>query len=163
MADSHTPHATRNDLAEDVRSTMVQLLNAQLADSFDLYSHTKQAHWNVKGMQFIALHELFDALAEELEAFIDTIAERAVSLGGNAQGTVRMAAQATRLAAFPAGLTDAAEVVKVLAGGYAALAATTREAITVAAEAGDDGTSDVFTEVVRGLDKSLWFLEAHLQ
>ncbi len=156
-------HKTSIDLPGDVRIEMIELLNQQLADSFDLYSQAKQAHWNVKGMQFIALHELFDSLAEQLEAFIDKVAERAVALGGTAQGTARQSAAASRLSEFPEGITSGPDHVAALVDRYAALSASTRAAIDTSETKGDMGTADLFTEMVRGLDKSLWFLEAHIQ
>ena len=162
MANKKT-FSTQNDLAAETRKKMVDLLNRQLADTFDLFSQAKQAHWNVKGAQFYQLHELYDALAGELLAYVDLIAERATALGGAAQGTVRMAASATRLAEFPAGGIDSLPSVDALAKRFAALAASTRKAIDTAEQAEDMDTADLFTEVSRGLDKSLWFLEAHLQ
>ncbi len=155
--------ATRIDLAPDVREKMIALLNQQLADAFDLYSQTKQAHWNVKGAQFYPLHKLFDDLAEELAGYIDMIAERVTALGGVATGTVRMAAAATRLPEYPEDVFDSMATVEVLAERFAHLAASTRQAIDIAADAGDADTSDLMTEVSRGLDKALWFLEAHVQ
>jgi starvation-inducible DNA-binding protein len=154
---------TSIDLDQHAREAMIGLLNQQLADTFDLYSHTKQAHWNVKGMQFHALHELFDKLAAGLEGYIDMIAERAVFLGGSALGTARMAAGATRLEEYPIALHRSEEHVKALVSRYAAVAATTRKAIKAAETVEDTSTADLFTEVSRGLDKSLWFLEAHVQ
>jgi starvation-inducible DNA-binding protein len=156
-------NVTRNDLAAATRSSMVDLLNQQLADTSDLFSQVKQAHWNVKGKQFIALHELFDDLAGGLTGYIDDIAERAVQLGGNATGTVRMAAGASRLPDFSAEAIDGIDAVVALADRFALVAASTRAAIDTATEAGDADTADLMTEVSRGLDKSLWFLEAHLQ
>lgn len=153
---------TRNDLAPDVRDQMIGLLNQQLADTFDLFSQIKQAHWNVKGPQFYQLHEFYDELAAQVLDWVDTIAERTTALGGAARGTIRMAADATRLSEFPSAF-DGMQTVEALAIRYAGLAETTRKAIDTAAEAGDQSTADVFTEVSRGLDKSLWFLEAHLQ
>ena len=155
--------STQIDLAAETREEMIALLNRQLADTFDLFSQTKQAHWNVKGAQFYPLHELYDELAGLLLGFVDQIAERATALGGAAQGTVRMAADATRLTEYPSGGIDSLASVEALAERYAALAETTRKAIDNADEAGDMSTADLFTEVSRGLDKSLWFLEAHLQ
>ena len=155
--------STQNDLPAETRKKMVDLLNRQLADTFDLFSQTKQAHWNVKGAQFYQLHELYDALAGELLAYVDLIAERATALGGAAQGTVRMAAGVARLPEFPSGGIDSLPSVEALAKRFAALAATTRKAIDTAEQAEDMDTADLFTEVSRGLDKSLWFLEAHLQ
>jgi starvation-inducible DNA-binding protein len=155
--------STQIDLAAETREEMIALLNQQLADTFDLFGQTKQAHWNVKGPQFYQLHELYDQLAGVLLGFVDEIAERATALGGAAHGTVRMAAENTRLAEFPAGGIDSLPSVEALADRYAALAETTRQAIDRADQAGDMSTADLFTEVSRGLDKSLWFLEAHLQ
>ncbi|MGH7599382.1 MAG: DNA starvation/stationary phase protection protein Dps [bacterium] len=154
---------TRIDLTLETREKMIALLNQQLSDSFDLYSQTKQAHWNVKGAQFHQLHELFDKLAEEIESDVDLIAERVTALGGVALGTVRMSAAASRMPEYPVDIVDSLPTVEVLATRYANLAATTRAAIDASAQQGDVDTSDLFTEVSRGLDKALWFLEAHLQ
>jgi starvation-inducible DNA-binding protein len=155
--------STRNDLAREVRGKMIELLNQQLADTFDLYSQMKQAHWNVKGAQFFSLHELFDKLAAELAGYTDLIAERATALGGLAQGTVRMSAANSQLAECELDVTDSLATVEELAERYAMLAASTRQAIESAEGQGDANTADLFTEVSRGLDKALWFLEAHLQ
>ncbi len=149
---------TRIGLAPEVREDMIALLNQQLADTFDLYSQTKQAHWNVKGPQFYPLHELFDKLAAELSGYADLIAERATALGGLARGTVRHAAADSRLAEFPPDVTGSMPTVEALAERYAALGADTRQAIEIAAGRGDADTADLFTEVSRGLDKALWFL-----
>ncbi len=162
-AKSKKTFRTRIDLAAEVRGPMIALLNQQLAGTFDLYSQTKQAHWNVKGAQFYAIHELFDRLAEELESYVDRIAERATALGGLALGTVRLAAANSQLAELPPEVTDSLPTVEALAERYAALAASTRKAIEAANGQGDADTGDLFTEVSRGLDKALWFLEAHLQ
>jgi starvation-inducible DNA-binding protein len=156
-------HRTRIDLPLEIRDQLVTLLNQQLADTFDLYSQSKQAHWNVKGSEFFQLHELYDKLAAELLAYIDLSAERATTLGGTAEGTARMAAAASRLTDYPADEVGSRESVELLAERYAALAATTRAAIDKSTELSDADTADLFTEVSRGLDKSLWFLEAHLQ
>jgi starvation-inducible DNA-binding protein len=158
-----TSYATRIDIPAEARSKLVALLNQQLADSFDLFSQIKQAHWNVKGMHFIALHELFDKLAEETEDYVDDIAERATALGGVAVGTARAAGEASRLPEFPLEGVHGKAAVEALVERYAILAASTRKAIEAAAALGDADTSDLFTSVSRGLDKSLWFLEAHLQ
>jgi starvation-inducible DNA-binding protein len=158
-----TKFDTRLDLSQETRQEMIGLLNQELADIFDLYSQTKQAHWNVKGAQFFQLHELFDEIAEELLEVADVIAERATALGGEARGTVHMAAAASRLAEFPEGVFEGLEVLSALADRFVDLAASAREAIDAAEEAGDMDTSDLFIEVSRGLDKRLWFLEAHLQ
>jgi starvation-inducible DNA-binding protein len=158
-----TAFATRNDIPQTTRETIITLLNQHLADTFDLYSQTKQAHWNVKGMHFIQLHELFDTLAGSVLGYVDEIAERATALGGYAKGTARMAAHNSRLSDFPETVVEGKEVVAVLAERYAQLAAFTREAIETALKYDDQDTADLMIEISRGLDKHLWFLEAHLQ
>jgi starvation-inducible DNA-binding protein len=154
---------TSVDLPESIRQKVIELLNQQLADTFDLYGQTKQAHWNVKGPHFMQLHLLFDNLAEEVFGFIDTIAERATALGGLAMGTVRMAGEGSRLPELPLKEVDGIAMVNELTERYADLAASTREAIKTAAEWGDADTADLFTSQSRVLDKALWFLQAHLQ
>jgi starvation-inducible DNA-binding protein len=154
---------THHDLPEDAREEMVELLNAQLADTFDLFSQTKQAHWNVKGPEFYQLHELYDELAEQLLDYVDVIAERATALGGAATGTVRMAAHASRLPDYSDGPVGSLESVELLVERYAALAKSTREAIDAAEKAKDMDTSDLFIDVSRALDKARWFLEARMQ
>ena len=116
---------THNDLDQATREQVIGLLNQQLADTFDLFSQTKQAHWNIKGPQFYQLHLLYDTLAEGVEGYVDEIAERATALGGVALGTARMAAANTRLPEYPAGPTESLESVQCLVDRYAALAAST--------------------------------------
>lgn len=154
---------TRIDIPKETRYEMIALLNQHLADTFDLYSQTKQAHWNVKGDDFYQLHLLFDELAEELLGYVDMIAERATALGGEALGTARMAATASRLPEYPENVFVGMETVSALVDRYSRLAETAREAIATAEKAEDMDTSDLFIEVSRALDKRLWFLEAHLQ
>src|SRR6516162_10292653 len=154
---------TKNDLPEATRSKVVELLNARLADCIDLQTQTKQAHWNVKGPHFIALHELFDKINEEVEDYVDDIAERAVQLGGVAEGTARMVAKRSSLAEYPAKAVDGHSHVEALSSALAAFGKAARKAIDTANEIGDLDTADLFTEISRGTDKWLWFVEAHLQ
>lgn len=156
-------YETHNDIPEATRESMICLLNQQLADTFDLYTHLKQAHWNVKGMNFMPLHSLFDDLAASFIHYADMIAERATALGGRAQGTARMAAASSRLDELPFELTDGKGFVTALAERFAEYAASLRSAIDESADQNDAGTSDLFTEISREVDKSLWFLESHLQ
>jgi starvation-inducible DNA-binding protein len=155
--------ATRIDIPEPQREELIDLLNARLADTFDLYSQMKQAHWNVKGSDFIQLHLLYDQVAESVLGFVDLIAERATSLGGLALGTVRMAAAGSMLEEYPAGTTAGVETVALVADRLAAYGTTVRTAIDRATSLGDQSTADLFTEVSRAIDKHLWFVEAHLQ
>ncbi|PWT90384.1 MAG: DNA starvation/stationary phase protection protein Dps [Proteobacteria bacterium] len=154
---------TKNDLSESIRGKAVELLNARLADAIDLQTQTKQAHWNIKGPNFIALHELFDKVNEDVEDYVDEIAERAVQLGGIAEGTARMAAKRSSLNEYPANTADGRSHVEALSSALAAFGKTARKAIAQCDELGDADTADIFTEISRGIDKWLWFVEAHLQ
>jgi starvation-inducible DNA-binding protein len=154
---------TRNGIATENRVKLIALLNQFLAATMDLYSQTKYAHWNVKGANFIGLHKLFDELAEKVEHHVDAVAERATALGGVAQGTLRQAAEATRVAEFPEDTFDSHDVTEALADRYATVANAAREAIDRCTEFGDMASADLFTEIVRELDEALYFLEAHLQ
>lgn len=153
---------TRNDLPEEVRSKVTALLNQLLAEAFDLFSQTKQAHWNVKGRDFYQLHKLFDQLAATLLEPIDELAERITALGGVAKGTVRMSAGQSKLPEYPVDATEGMQHVRLLADRYGILANTMRRAIDQSSEWGDQNTADLCTEICRELDKNLWFLEAHL-
>jgi len=122
-----------------VRRNVIAILNDRLADAIDLQSQVKQAHWNVKGPNFIALHELFDKISDVALQQIDEIAERITSLGGTAEGTVAVAAKRSKLKNYPLSITAGKDHL------------------------GDADTADLFTGISRDLDKYLWFLEAHLQ
>jgi starvation-inducible DNA-binding protein len=154
---------TKNDLSEATRKQAIELLNARLADCKDLQTQTKQAHWNVKGPNFIALHELFDKINEEVDEYVDEIAERAVQLGGVAEGTARMVAKRSSLPEYPANTVEGRAHVEALSSALAAFGKAARKAIVQSNEFGDLDTADLFTEVSRGIDKWLWFVEAHLQ
>jgi starvation-inducible DNA-binding protein len=154
---------TRIGIPDETREQITETLNQQLADMFDLFSQTKQAHWNVKGSDFYQLHKLFDKLAEGLLEDIDLLAERVTALGGVAMGTVHMAAGASRLPEFPSRSVQSMTSVEVLAVRYASLAETTRSAINTVSEQQDETTANILQDISAELDKDLWMLEAHLQ
>jgi starvation-inducible DNA-binding protein len=154
---------THIDIPESQRVELIALLNGRLADTFDLYSQLKQAHWNVKGTDFIQLHELFDTLAATTLGHVDLIAERATALGGSAVGTVRAASENSTLPEYPFDAVSGTEHVAALVERYGRYASAVRQGIEDAAKLGDADTADLFTEVSRAVDKDLWFLEAHLQ
>lgn len=162
---THTEHTfhTSIDISEKHRSALIGLLNARLADATDLKTQTKHAHWNVKGPQFFQLHELFDQIAPHFDEYADVIAERAVQLGGVANGTLREAAAASSIPEYDLGAVTGTEHVKALVKNLSKYAKSVRGAIDQADELEDKDTADIFTEVSRQLDKDLWFLEAHLQ
>ena len=156
-------HPTRNDLPEQVRTKLSDLLNARLADAIDLQTQMKQAHWNVKGPSFIALHELFDEINEAVEGYVDDLAERAVALGGVAIGTARAVAQRSQLKEYPLQIANGRDHVDAVASALATFGKVVRQAIDASDELRDKDTADLFTEISRGVDKWLWFVEAHLQ
>lgn len=162
-APSRPVSRTRNDLPEDTRSQMIELLNVRLADCIDLQTQTKQAHWNVRGPSFWGLHKLFDKVNEAVEEYVDLIAERAAQLGGSVEGTARQVAQRSSLPEYPKNIKGGMDHVKALSTALAAFGKSVREAIDTADEAEDKDTADVFTEVSRGIDQWLWFVEAHTQ
>lgn len=153
-------HQTLNSTPAETKKAMVALLNARLADVLDLKAATRQAHWNVRGQQFIGLHELFDKFAADLDDHADTLAERAVALGGTALGTTQAVAKASMLAPYPVDIYAAAAHLKALTERYGALANALRVNIDEAEEAGDAGTADILTGLSTAMDKALWFLEA---
>ena len=155
-------YPTRIDLATDIRSQVVDILSQSLATTLDLKTQTKQAHWNVKGMDFYQLHELFDELASELEEYVDRVAERITALGATAMGTARIAAVDSLLSEYPYDIVSGEEHVTALAERFATYAAHLRIAIEQTDELGDADTADLYTEISRTIDKRLWFLEAHL-
>lgn len=156
-------HNTKNDLPRENREKLVELLNARLADVTDLKSQAKQAHWNVKGIHFFQLHELFDQVATAAEAHMDLIAERATALGGTALGTIRVAAQRSSLAEYPLEITDGRDHVDALSTALADFGKKVRRGIDEANKLDDQTTADLFTEISREIDKLLWFVEAHIQ
>ncbi len=156
-------HKTRIDIPAEKRTAIIGLLNDRLADLINLMLQCKQAHWNVKGPHFIALHELFDEQAGLIEEHVDTVAERVTALGGTAEGTVALISKKSKLADYPVDIVTGPQHVNALASAFAETGKLVREAIDKADELGDADAADIFTAASRELDKQLWFLEAHLQ
>ena len=156
-------YETSNDLPEKIRAQVVDLLNERLADAVDLASQAKQAHWNVKGPQFIALHKLFDDVYVGVSEYVDLLAERVVQLGSIAEGTVRMVATRTELTDYPRTISDGADHAAAFAGALAEFGSRIRKAIDEVDDLGDKDSADICTEISRGIDKWLWFVEAHVQ
>ena len=156
-------YPTKNDLPETTRRQMIDLCNARLADAIDLQTQTKQAHWNVKGPDFIALHELFDKVNGDVEDYVDLLAERAVQLGGAVEGTARSVAKRTTLPEYPVKGGGGRQHVDALSSALAAFGKLMRGAIEESNRVDDEDTNDIFIEISRGVDKWLWMVEAHLQ
>ena len=153
--------ATHNTLSENVRTQTAEILNRHLAAAIDLHGQLKQAHWNVRGPTFIAVHELFDRVAKEAEGYSDLLAERAAGLGAVAEGTVQVAAERSFLVPYPLRIADEKEHIFAVAATLAAFGQSAREAIGQAAALGDADTADLLTEISRGVDHQLWLVESH--
>ena len=154
---------TRNNLPEKTRIEVSALLQDRLADSIDLMMQAKQAHWNVKGPNFIALHELFDKVYIDTGKYVDTIAERIIQLGGTVEGTIRVAAKKSSLPEYQLNITRGSKHVAELAHAIAFYGEFIRKGIKLCTDLEDADTADIFTEVSRGADMNLWFVEAHEQ
>ncbi|MGB7768251.1 MAG: DNA starvation/stationary phase protection protein Dps [Verrucomicrobiia bacterium] len=163
LAEAPKMYETENDLSQDRRSQLNTMMNQRLASAVDLQTQMKQAHWNVKGPSFIGLHELFDKVNEAVESYVDMIAERIVQLGGIAEGTVRVTAARSRLAEYPLAIADGMAHVEAVARALSTFGREARSTISEADELDDADTADLFTEISRGIDKWLWFVEAHSQ
>ena len=154
---------THIDIPAAKRASLIEMLNQHLADTLDLYTQVKQAHWNVKGKDFYQLHLLFDEIAGEIEPFIDLLAERATLLGGYATGTARMAAEHSELPEYPTDAIEGRQHLEALVERFGIYCGRIRSAIDDSDEIGDPSTADLYTEISRVADKRLWFLEAHIQ
>ncbi|WP_271790372.1 DNA starvation/stationary phase protection protein Dps [Commensalibacter communis] len=154
-------YPTLNNLPSNTKTVVIQLLNERLADGLDVALLTKQAHWNMKGPQFIGVHEMVDGFRGELDAFNDDMAERITALGGTAFGTSQDIAHTSKIAAYPTNIVKVEDHIEALIERYGTFANAVRKAIDEADEAGDADTADLFTGISRALDKQLWFLEAH--
>ena len=156
-------YPTKNDLPETTRREVIGLLNQRLAEAIDLQCQCKQAHWNVKGPTFIALHKLFDEIYGDAAEYVDLLAERVVQLGGIAEGTVGVVAERSSLVDYPLALTDGAEHVAALSDALAMFGRNARVGIEEMNDLRDADSADILTEISRGVDKWLWFVEAHQQ
>jgi starvation-inducible DNA-binding protein len=161
--DAPKMYETENDISRERRSELITLINQRLADAVDLQMQMKQAHWNVKGPHFIGLHELFDQVDEAVESYVDLIAERIMQLGGIAEGTVRVAAERSRLEEYPLDIADGQAHVEAVSKALSTFGHEARNTIDQADDLDDADTADIFTEISRGIDKWLWFVEAHSQ
>lgn len=156
-------HQTRNATKSNAKAASIECLSARLADGIDLALITKQAHWNLKGPQFIGIHLMLDGFRTEQDEWNDMMAERITQLGGTARGTAAEVASKSKLTPYPVDTYAIADHLAALIDRYSVFANAVRENIDDTDEAGDAGTADLLTEVSRGMDKQLWFLEAHVQ
>lgn len=156
-------YETSNDLAPTTRQSAIEMLNEHLADAIDLHVQAKQAHWNIKGPNFVGLHKLFDKVADQAGEYADLIAERAVALGGIARGTLQAVSGQSQLREYPLEVGEWRLHVRAMQDALATFGRGARKAIDDATALNDADTADLFTEISRGVDKSLWMVEAHVQ
>ncbi len=162
MANKNKLNETLNDIPEKTRQSVIDILDSILIDSVDLGLQAKQAHWNVKGIHFLPLHELFDKVYQEAGEFTDLVAERMVQLGGSPTGAASVVAKSSRLKPYPLLVADGTSHAKAIAEALATFGKHTRAGIDSTDKLGDVDSSDLLTEVSRAVDKTLWFVEAHI-
>ena len=149
-------------LKDNTIKTSIAALNACLADAIALRMAIKQAHWTVKGPSFIAVHELFDAVAARIADQADVMAEQVQTLSGRAMGTLESVAKATKMTPYPTDLVKEADHIRAVCDRIADVGARVRQSISEVGDAGDQDTMDIFIGFSRQLDKDLWFIESHL-
>ncbi|QDU34663.1 DNA protection during starvation protein [Poriferisphaera corsica] len=154
-------HKTRQPLNHEIRDQVIPILSHLLADTSDLYFQVKEAHWNVKGENFIALHKLFDDVADDITEYIDEIAERIAQLGGQVHGTLQHASRSSRLPTYPESITTGHDHVDAVSKALAQFSDNARQGIDDTDEFGDPVTADMLTNITGGIDKWLWFIESH--
>lgn len=154
-------YRTENGSSETGRSRLNALMNRRLASAVDLQTQIKQARWNLRGPSLIGLHELFDTVYEAVGSYVDMIAERIVQRGGVAEGTARVAASRSQLAEYPMEIADGLAHVDAVARALSVFGREARQTIDEAVALGDADTADLFSEISRGIDKWLWFIESY--
>ncbi len=154
---------SRNNLPEATREKVSQLLNEQVASAIHLQLLAKQAHWNVRGSNFRSLHKLFDDVFSAATVWADSLAERTAQLGWTVDSTLEFIGARTNLPPVAAELSDGQGLVDGLVKALSTFGANARKCIEQTEEEGDMATSDLFTEICRGVDENLWMVEAHLQ
>lgn len=148
---------------DNAKSAVIDILNARLADAIDLSLIIKQAHWNLKGLQFIGVHEMLDMFRAAVDTHVDIIAERVAQLDGIALGTSQVVAKASKLEPYPTDIRKVPDHLAALADRYATIANQVRKDIDNTEEAGDADAADILTAFSRELDKELWFIKSHLE
>jgi starvation-inducible DNA-binding protein len=140
-------YKTGNDISQGQRLELNAIMNQRLASAVDLQMQMKQAHWNVKGPNFIGLHELFDKIAAATESYVDLIAERIVQLGGIAEGTVRVSAARSQLDEYPLAVAAGTSHISGVVTALSTFGHEVRGTITEADDLDDADTADLFTEI----------------
>jgi starvation-inducible DNA-binding protein len=147
--------------SDTAQKNLISLLQNCLVSALDIAGQAKQAHWNVKGSNFIALHELFDKIHGEFMGFADMIAERIVILDGQAYGTSEVVATSSILKSYPLNISAQEDHIEALTIGMVDFSNQIRPAAKEAEDLGDSAAGDLFIEVLRETEKLTWFVRAH--
>lgn len=157
------PQAEIGILEKD-RREVASMLNALLADEAVLAVKTRNFHWNATGMDFGALHALFEKQYQELDGIIDEVAERVRSLGLTPFGSLGEFLEGTRLREFPGAQIPAEKMLGALLDDHEQLARTLRQGLEACASRNHDaGTSDLLTGLLLRHEKLAWMLRSHLE
>ena len=143
------------------REEVATALQAALVDLVALSLNGKQAHWHVTGAHFVPVHEQLDAIVDDTRAWADLVAERAVTLGVAVDGRPETVARTTSVEAFPEGFVDDGKVVALVAAQVEDVVERLRGGVVELGDR-DPVTQDLVIEVLRGLEKHLWMLQAQL-
>jgi len=153
---------TALDMATENRKKLAAILNQTLADMSDLKSHAKQAHWNLRGENFVSYHKLADKVADEADAAADSVAERCAQIGGYVYGLLSHAAKNTTVPAFPEDVNDEEDCMDALLESVSHICGTCRKNIAATQDLSDYATSDMYIDITRAFDKLAWMLNASL-
>lgn len=154
---------SKNSSSSKPKNKLIDVLNSVLAEAIDLQMQCRQAHWNVRGKNFIALHEFFGRLYTELSVDIDEIAERTAGLGGTAYGSKEEVSGVSGLPKYPVDISSGSDHIQNLAKSFAAHSKSLKKAIEEADDADDDVTEDLLTTICGNMEKRLWLIESHIE
>ncbi|MFN3021118.1 Dps family protein [Chryseobacterium sp. TY3] len=140
----------------------VKVLSVLLADEHILYTKTRNAHWNVEGPDFHAMHLFFESQYDELEEIIDEVAERIRQLGQMAPGSLKEFIQLTNLSEKKLTKNDSQSFIKALLEDQEAIITYIREAVEKMEDSKDFGTEDFLVGLLEKHEKMAWMLRGHL-
>lgn len=159
MTTSQTEKLT--NVNADVASGTAQFLSPLVVDLEALVVNGKQAHWHLRGNNFIGVHELLDTLVADAQGWADMAAERVVALGLPVDSRLATVAAKTSVPELSAGFQQSEDSIAEVVAMLDAVIQTARTAVDELDEI-DLNSQDVAVEIVRGLEKDRWLLLAHI-